>query len=71
MPSARPFGACATMLPLLSTDTLPVADALTSPCLTDAARERLTALADGHRLRLSPAAAHTDGFFAALFERTG
>lgn len=50
---------------------VPVADALASPCLTDAARERLTALADGHRLRLSPAAAHTDGFFAALFERTG
>ena len=47
-----------------------VADALASPGLTDAARERLSALADGHRLRLSPASTHTDGFFAALYERT-
>ena len=50
---------------------VPVADALASPRLTDAARLRLAALADGHRLRLSPASTHTDGFFAALFERTG
>lgn len=48
----------------------PVADALASPALTDAARARLAGLADGHRLRLSPASTHTDGFFAALYERT-
>jgi 16S rRNA (cytosine967-C5)-methyltransferase len=47
-----------------------VADALATPDLTDAARERLAALADGHRLRLSPRATSTDGFFAALYERT-
>lgn len=49
---------------------LPVADALASPALTDAALEQLAARADGHRLRLSPASTHTDGFFAALYERT-
>lgn len=49
---------------------VPVADALTTPGLTDAARARLGQLAQGHRLRLSPAAAGTDGFFVALYERT-
>lgn len=49
---------------------VPVAGALASPALTDAARARLAGLADGHRLRLSPASTHTDGFFAALYERT-
>ncbi|NJC41997.1 16S rRNA (cytosine967-C5)-methyltransferase [Brevundimonas alba] len=48
---------------------LPVADALASPDLTDAARERLGSAAAGHRLRLSPASTHTDGFFLALYER--
>ena len=48
---------------------LAVADALANPGLTDAARDRLAALADGWRLRLSPASTHTDGFFAALYER--
>jgi len=49
----------------------PIADALAGPGLTGDGRTRLAALADGHRLRLSPAAAHTDGFFAALYERRG
>lgn len=48
-----------------------VADALSNPAFTDAARERLTGLASGHRLRLSPATSGTDGFFAALYERAG
>jgi 16S rRNA (cytosine967-C5)-methyltransferase len=42
---------------------------LASQNLTDAARERLAAEAAGHRLRLSPASTHTDGFFLALYER--
>ena len=46
-----------------------VDDALASPGLTADARTQLAALADGHRLRLSPASTHTDGFFAALYER--
>jgi len=47
----------------------PIAEALDAPTLTDAARERLAALAGGgHRLRLSPRATNTDGFFAALYE---
>ena len=50
---------------------VPVAEALKTANLTDAARERLGALADGgHRLRLSPASTGTDGFFAAVYERT-
>lgn len=50
---------------------VPVAQALNASTLTDAARERLGALADGgHRLRLSPASTGTDGFFAAVYERT-
>lgn len=48
---------------------VPVGEALANPGLTGAARDRLAALAEGHRLRLSPASAHTDGFFAALYER--
>ncbi len=48
---------------------VPVVAALANTGLTDAAGDRLTALADGHRLRLSPASTHTDGFFAALYER--
>ena len=48
---------------------LAIADALADPALTDDARARLGALAEGHRLRLSPATTHTDGFFAALYER--
>ena len=49
---------------------LAIAGALAAPALTEAAHDRLAALADGHRLRLSPASTHTDGFFAALYERT-
>jgi 16S rRNA (cytosine967-C5)-methyltransferase len=49
---------------------VPIAQALDAPALTPAARERLTALARGHRLRLSPRASGTDGFFIALYERT-
>ena len=37
--------------------------------LTDAARTRFAELASGARLRLSPASADTDGFFAAIYER--
>jgi len=49
---------------------VPVAEALKAANLTDAARERLGQLAEGHRLRLSPASTGTDGFFAAVYERT-
>jgi 16S rRNA (cytosine967-C5)-methyltransferase len=48
---------------------LPVADALASAALTDAARTRLAEAAAGGRLRLSPASTGTDGFFLALYER--
>ncbi len=49
----------------------PVAEAAETPNLTDAARARLAALADGgHTLQLTPSRTGTDGFFAALFERT-
>src|SRR5690606_11892399 len=46
---------------------LPIREAVRAEGFTDAGRARLTELAgDGHRLRLSPASTHTDGFFAAL-----
>jgi len=48
---------------------VPVADVLSAPQLTDAARARFAELASGARLRLSPASADTDGFFAAVYER--
>ncbi len=48
---------------------LPVAQAVQTETLTDAARVRLTELADGHRLRMSPGTTNTDGFFVALYER--
>lgn len=48
---------------------LAIAATLTNPAITEAGRERLAALADGHRLRLSPATSGTDGFFIALYER--
>ena len=49
----------------------PVADAADTPALTDHARARLSALAQGgHTLQLTPYRTGTDGFFAALFERT-
>lgn len=49
---------------------LPITQAVLSPALTAAAHARLAELADGHRLRLSPASTHTDGFFFAAYERT-
>jgi 16S rRNA (cytosine967-C5)-methyltransferase len=48
---------------------LPVAEALASVALTDAARTRLAEAATAGRLRLSPASTGTDGFFVALYER--
>ena len=49
---------------------VPITDALGSANFTDPGRNRLAELADGgHRLRLSPANAGTDGFFAAVYER--
>jgi len=48
---------------------VPVADMLSAPQLTEAARARFAELASGARLRLSPASADTDGFFAAVYQR--
>ncbi len=49
---------------------VPIAEAVVVAGLTNAGREKLVELAaGGHRLRLSPATANTDGFFAAVFER--
>jgi len=52
-------------------DFRPVAitDVLSSPQLSEAAQAKFAALASGARLRLSPASADTDGFFAAVYER--
>ncbi len=47
-----------------------IADALAAPGLNDASRQRLAALAQGHRLRMSPTTTGTDGFFLSLYERT-
>ncbi|WP_409020524.1 RsmB/NOP family class I SAM-dependent RNA methyltransferase [Brevundimonas vesicularis] len=48
---------------------VPVARALDSDLITQAGKAKLAELADGHRLRLSPASSDTDGFFAAVYER--
>ena len=48
---------------------VPVAKALDSDMITEAGQAKLAELADGHRLRLSPASSDTDGFFAAVYER--
>jgi 16S rRNA (cytosine967-C5)-methyltransferase len=48
---------------------VPVAEVLSAPQLTEAARARFAELGQGTRLRLSPASADTDGFFAAVYER--
>lgn len=48
----------------------PLVEALDDPAFTAEARERLADLADGHRLRLSPAASGTDGFFVAAYRRS-
>ncbi|WP_425987479.1 RsmB/NOP family class I SAM-dependent RNA methyltransferase [Brevundimonas sp. TWP2-3-2] len=48
-----------------------ITEGLSSSGFTDAGRNKLAELAGGgHRLRLSPATADTDGFFAAIYERT-
>ncbi|MEQ7156369.1 RsmB/NOP family class I SAM-dependent RNA methyltransferase [Brevundimonas aurifodinae] len=47
-----------------------IAEALNEAAVTDAGRATLSALATGHRLRMSPATTDTDGFFVALYERT-
>lgn len=49
---------------------VPTADLLAARTLTDAARAGLAARASGGRIRLSPASTQTDGFFAAVYERT-
>jgi len=48
---------------------VPVADVLSAPQLSQAAQAKFAELASGARLRLSPASADTDGFFAAVYER--
>ncbi len=48
---------------------VPVAQTLDSDLITQAGKARLAELADGHRLRLSPASSGTDGFFAAVYQR--
>ena len=54
-----------------SFEPVAIADALSSSGFTDGGRNKLAELAGGgHRLRLSPATADTDGFFAAIYERT-
>jgi 16S rRNA (cytosine967-C5)-methyltransferase len=48
-----------------------ITEGLSSSGFTDAGRNKLAELANGgHRLRLSPATTDTDGFFAAIYERT-
>jgi 16S rRNA (cytosine967-C5)-methyltransferase len=48
-----------------------ITEALKAPQFTAAARARLAELAGGgHRLRLTPRTAQTDGFFVALYERS-
>ena len=49
---------------------IPTTELLTASMLTDAARAGLAALASDSRIRLSPASTQTDGFFAAIYERT-
>ncbi len=50
---------------------LPITEAANTINLTSAGRERLAVLAGGrHTLQLTPRRTGTDGFFAALFERT-
>ena len=46
-----------------------VAGALSNAALNSEGGATLAAKAAGHRLRLSPASTHTDGFFAAVYER--
>ena len=46
-----------------------IVEALSATGVTEAGHAKLGELAEGHRLRLSPATAGTDGFFAAVYER--
>lgn len=46
-----------------------VTDVLSAPQLSQAAQAKFAELSSGARLRLSPASADTDGFFAAVYER--
>ena len=46
-----------------------VTDVLSAPQLSEAAQAKFAELSSGARLRLSPASADTDGFFAAIYER--
>lgn len=46
-----------------------VTDVLSAPQLSQAAQAKFAELSSGARLRLSPASADTDGFFAAIYER--
>ncbi len=47
----------------------PIAEAVQVPQITAEGAKALAGLAQGHRLRLSPAASHTDGFFVSLYRR--
>lgn len=47
----------------------PIAEAANVPQITSDGAKALADLAQGHRLRLSPAASHTDGFFVSLYRR--
>lgn len=46
-----------------------IVDALDAPQISRSGAEALAQMADGHRLRLSPATSHTDGFFVSLYRR--
>ncbi len=46
-----------------------IADALDVPQITPSGAQALAKMADGHRLRLSPATSNTDGFFVSLYRR--
>jgi 16S rRNA (cytosine967-C5)-methyltransferase len=50
-------------------EPLPICEAAKTPYLTDAAREKLNQIADGHRLQLTPHRSGTDGFYLALYTR--
>ncbi|MGZ3305729.1 MAG: RsmB/NOP family class I SAM-dependent RNA methyltransferase [Asticcacaulis sp.] len=47
----------------------PVAEAADAPQITPGGARALVGMARGHRLRLSPASSHTDGFFVSLYRR--
>ena len=47
----------------------PVAQAVVNQAITEHGQAKLSALAHGHQLRLSPHSANTDGFFIALYSK--